>query len=62
MAVGGLSITHDRFQMVDFTVPIAEEKSAILIPAPTEQMKMFACFKPFGKKVTRPQLNFSKCF
>ena len=51
IGVGPFSITHVRYVAVDFTVPYYEEPTVILIPAPTEMPKFFACSRPFQLSV-----------
>jgi hypothetical protein len=47
LGAAALSVTQSRAQVIDFTTPFYEEPTAILIPSPREDSKIFACFKPF---------------
>ena len=51
MAAAGFVNTHSRQQVIDVTVPHYEEPTTLLIPPPTEDSKLFACFKPFQFQV-----------
>ena len=51
MAAAGFVNTHSRQQVIDVTVPYYEEPTTLLIPPPTEDSKLFACFKPFQFQV-----------
>ena len=44
-------MTYDRYQAVDFTVGFYEEPTAILIPPPTQQTRLFDCARPFSWQV-----------
>jgi hypothetical protein len=51
LGAAALSVTQSRTQVIDFTTPFYEEPTAILIPSPREDSKIFACFKPFQIEV-----------
>ncbi|XP_037080970.1 glutamate receptor ionotropic, delta-1-like [Pollicipes pollicipes] len=51
LGVAGFTITQVREEGIDFTIPFYEEPSAILIPPPKAQSKMFAVIRPFSWKV-----------
>ena len=51
VGVQSVSITQSRHKVVAFTVPLDVEPLAILIPAPTESSRLFACTKPFQLSV-----------
>ena len=51
MGVGPFSVTYARQQVVDFSVAFYEEPTAILIPPPSHEMRMFACTWPFKTDV-----------
>ena len=54
VAVQVISVTHPRYQVIDFTVPYGVEPIAILIPAPAEDSRLFAYTKPFQTSVIIP--------
>ena len=46
-----MAISYSRHKFVDFTIGFFEEPTAILIPPPAEDAKLFACIKPFQMQV-----------
>jgi hypothetical protein len=52
MSATELSITHIRYQDIDFTAPFYQESTAILIPPATEDTRILACLRPFTVEVT----------
>ena len=51
MALGSFSITHSRYQVVDFSIGFYEETKAILIPPPKVESRLFECIRPFHWQV-----------
>ena len=51
LALGSFSITHGRYQAVDFSVGFYEETKTILIPPPTTESRLFECIRPFHWQV-----------
>jgi hypothetical protein len=58
MGASDFSATIARLQVVDFTTPILEDSTAILIPPPAEYTSLFACLKPFQPPVECLNLIF----
>lgn len=52
VGAGPFTITYARHQVVDFTAPFYEEATAILIPPPTEDTRLFSCARPFQLQVS----------
>ena len=52
MAVGDISVNYDRWKVVHFLTTYYEDGYSILIPPPMEEVRIFACTKPFELKVT----------
>ena len=51
VAVGQFYVIHSRFLVIDYTISFGEESESILTPAPSQNIKLFACFKPFQAQV-----------
>lgn len=51
VGIGSFSVTHARYQVIDFSVPFYEESSAILTPAPVRGNQSSAFIKPFHLQV-----------
>ena len=47
MAVQGFFLSHLRNQVIDHSVAYFQESTSILIPAPIEESRLFACVRPF---------------
>ena len=58
MGASDFSATTARLQVVDFTTPILEDSTAILIPPPAEYSNLSACLKPFQPPVEHLNLIF----
>ena len=55
LGVASLTISHVREEGIDFTIPFYEEPSAILIPPPKPESKLFAVVRPFSWGVSTAQ-------
>lgn len=55
MGLVHFSMTHERYQVADFTIGIFEEQTVILIPPPTQEVRLFDCARPFHW-----QVNFTR--
>ena len=51
VGVQSVSITQARNQVISFMVPFDVDPMTILIPAPAEDSRLFACSKPFQMDV-----------
>jgi len=57
MGAGPFTVTLARSQVVDFTTSFYEESTAILIPPPTEDTRLFSCARPFQLQVNNTKAN-----
>ena len=46
--MAGFTISQGREDGIDFTIPFYEEPSAILLPPPKAESKLFAVVRPFS--------------
>ena len=60
MAVQGFFLSHLRNQVIDHSVAYFQESTTILIPAPIEESRLFACVRPFQWHVINNQFSCYK--
>jgi hypothetical protein len=51
MGVHSFSFSHNRYQVIDFSVAMYEEAITILIPPPIPESRLFTCIRPFQWQV-----------
>jgi len=59
MGVHSFSFSHNRYQVVDYTVAMYEETITILIPPPIPESRLFTCIRPFQWQVINSYLLLS---
>lgn len=59
--IAPFSVTSARSRVIDFTVAYYEEPTAILIPPPAEDIRLWACLKPFETSVWLTLLLVATC-